>query len=136
MNRVALLLPALLCLLACSPSFGAEKLDVCKGGHRVTCVVDGDTLWLNGEKIRLEAFDAPEVSEPKCPAEKQLGDKATARLTELLNGADWKLTKSGHKDKYRRTLGTISIGGKDVGDTLIAEGLAHRWIGHKTSWCG
>jgi micrococcal nuclease len=44
---------------------------------RRTCVVDGDTFWLEGEKIRIADIDTPEISEPKCDAEYQLGMKAT-----------------------------------------------------------
>ena len=129
--------------LACS-QFSASvaapvHLAICKPHQKntptKTCVVDGDTLWLQGEKIRLEGFDTPEVSEPKCSAEPRLGNNATQRLTALLNGSEWELARWGEKDRYGRTLATISVNGRHVGDTLIAEGLAHDWDGRKHSWC-
>lgn len=36
----------------------ALAIGMCGSGKRVTCVVDGDTIWLRGEKIRLQGFDA------------------------------------------------------------------------------
>ena len=33
------------------PAFAIEQ---CGSGKRVTCVVDGDTLWLRGEKIAVK----------------------------------------------------------------------------------
>ena len=31
----------------------------CGSGKRINCVVDGDIVWLKGEEIRLEGFNAP-----------------------------------------------------------------------------
>jgi len=143
MNHSPRLLLALLGALACWPCSVAVAapvhLELCKPHQRntptKTCIVDGDTLWLSGEKIRLEGFDTPEISQPQCSREKRLGNQATDRLAALLNGSDWTLTRSGEKDRYDRTLGTITIAGRDVGDTLVDEGLAHDWKGHKVSWC-
>lgn len=49
------------------------KLALCGERQRVSCVVDGDTLWLHGEKIRIADIDTPEVSEARCDSEYQLG---------------------------------------------------------------
>ena len=57
-----------LALLAAPLLIGADSVDPlfkpCHGGMRVTCVVDGDTLWLAGDKIRLADINTPEVSRP------------------------------------------------------------------------
>lgn len=34
----------------------------CMNGSRKACVVDGDTIWLDGKKIRVADIDTPEVS--------------------------------------------------------------------------
>jgi len=97
-------------------------------------VVDGDTFWMNGEKIRISDIDTPEVSSPRCAAEKARGDKATRRLQALLNEGAFEMAGSG-TDKYGRSLRTVSRNGRSLGDDLVDEGLAHQWIGHKQSWC-
>lgn len=56
----------------------------CFVGGGTNCVVDGDTIWLKGQKIRIADIDAPETHDPRCASEKQLGDRATRRLHELL----------------------------------------------------
>ena len=33
---------------------------VCGSGPRITCVVDGDTVWFEGVKYRFEEIDTPE----------------------------------------------------------------------------
>lgn len=45
-------------------------LALCGQGQRVSCVVDGDTIWLRGEKIRVADIDTPEVSSPQCSSER------------------------------------------------------------------
>src|SRR6185369_6931931 len=42
------------------------------GGGR-NCVVDGDTFWMDGVKIRIADIDAPETHPPHCARERELG---------------------------------------------------------------
>lgn len=108
----------------------------CVGGHRVTCVVDGDTIWYQGTKIRIADINAPEVSEPQCAYEAQLGARATERLTDLLNAGPFSFSAADREyDKYGRRLLVVSRGGKSLGETLVAEGLAERWRGYRRNWC-
>ena len=58
---------------------------LCHIGGGTNCVVDGDTIWLEGQNIRIADIDAPETHEFDCPEEKALGDRATLRLQELVN---------------------------------------------------
>jgi endonuclease YncB( thermonuclease family) len=116
-------------------------LDMC--GNRPntsdkTCLVDGDTLWLFGENIRLMDFDTPEPQTQICggAAEVELAHRASARLLGLLNGTDWTIERFGFDGtSSRRRLATIRIEGKDVGDILIAEGLARHWPDGQEFWC-
>jgi endonuclease YncB( thermonuclease family) len=55
------------------------------GTVRRTCVVDGDTFWLDGTKIRIADIDTPEIGRPRCDLEYELGMRATRRLVDLLN---------------------------------------------------
>lgn len=38
-----------------------RRMAICIGPVRRNCVVDGDTVWVDGEKIRLQSMDAPEI---------------------------------------------------------------------------
>jgi micrococcal nuclease len=107
---------------------------MCGEGKRVTCVVDGDTFWLKGEKIRIANIDTPELGKPACLDEMERAAKATRRLVELLNGGDLALNREG-LDQYGRTLATLGRDGVDIGDVLVAEGLARTWTGRRESWC-
>lgn len=102
------------------------------------CVIDGDTIRYNGESIRLEDINAPETHKSSCAAEKALGDRATRRLTQLMNEGPFELVHNGgdNKDKYGRKLRILERNGRSLGDILVAEGLARRWVGYRRSWCG
>jgi len=107
----------------------ALAIAVCPSvGPRQTCVVDGDTVWIAGEKIRLLDIDAPEM-QGKCPRESALAIRARDRLVVLLNTRQVTIERQG-KDKYGRTLARLGV----VGKMLIAEGLASRWPERK-DWC-
>ena len=108
----------------------------CEGSGRVTCVVDGDTIWYRGTKIRIADINTPEISRPACPREAALGERATLRLTALLNTGGFTLERKGRdEDRYGRNLRVVTRGGRSLGDLLVAEGLAERWRGRRGNWC-
>lgn len=103
---------------------------------RDACVIDGDTFWYRGEKIRIADINTPETSDPKCAYEAELGARATARLTELLNAGAFSLEPVDRaRDNYGRALFTVTRGGRSVGATLVREGLAEEWQGYRRQWC-
>ncbi|PZF75133.1 thermonuclease family protein [Aestuariivirga litoralis] len=101
-------------------------------------MIDGDTIEVNGERIRMLDFDTPEISESKCPSEYAKGQKAKFRLLELLNSGAVEIRAAGTRDsdKYGRKLRLVLVNGRSVGDVLIAEGLAWPWEGRRHAWCG
>jgi len=96
---------------------------------RHTCVHDGDTIWIEGEKLRLQTIDTPELN-GRCAAERALARRARDRLVELLNAKPPRIIDSGKRDRYRRKLVTIP----GVSDQLVREGLGRRW-GDRRGWC-
>lgn len=106
-------------------------------------VVDGDTVALGRERIRLLGPDAPEIKgHAHCPAERSAGRRAADRLRELLSGRPVDIQRHG-QDTYRRTLANLFVDGRDVGAQLESEGLALPWTpgwrAHRartTHWCG
>lgn len=114
----------------------SSELNKCGSGQRVNCVVDGDTIWLRGEKIRLMGFDTPETTTNICGGVKEtrLGAEATNRLIELLNESSFTVHRDG-EDRYGRTLAVIRVGDANVGDILVAEGLARYWPDGREFWC-
>lgn len=122
--------------VAASANRQSARFGICGGGARITCVVDGDTFWLNGEKIRIADIDTPEISKPRCPAELNRGNRARDRLAGLLNAGPFDLeTTDRAQDHYGRSLYIVTRGGGSLGQALVDEGLAV-WYGNgRPDWC-
>ena len=124
-------------LLMTTPTLAAEY-SICGKGPRINCIVDGDTIWHDGQKIRLMGFDTPEKGgRARCERERVLADKATTRLQALLNRGYVTFEFKG-KDRYGRALAVTRVSGNNVGQTLIREGLAKAYGGGKrdrSHWC-
>jgi endonuclease YncB( thermonuclease family) len=90
-------------------------------------VVDGDSLRIGHDDIRIEGIDAPELRQ-SCRnsdgREWPCGRAARARLTELLSGAEIICRQTG-KDRYGRTLAVCAAGSvRDIGEAMVLAGLA------------
>jgi micrococcal nuclease len=95
-------------------------------------------------KVRLKDIDTPETLHPHCEEELKKGLQAKARLRELLRGQLVTVMHSGETDRYRRSLGWLTLQDRtDAGSVLVKEGLALSWQGGSTAkasriahWCG
>ena len=91
---------------------------------RMLYVIDGDTLALAGERIRLLSIDAPETRDARCERERVAGYETKARVVDLLRfGRTVDIRRHGH-DGYGRTLAHVVIDGRDLGEQLVREKLA------------
>lgn len=106
--------------------------------HRV---VDGDTLdvWLIRKedtgvfaaglrRVRLAHVDTPELRS-KDPLERAAAAAARDRVQELARPGQLATVYDYGIDKYGRTLASIEVTGIDIGQTLLAEGLAAAYEG-------
>ena len=114
-----------------------RSFTLCHSGGAQNCVVDGDTIWLDGTKIRIADIDAPETHPPRCPSEANLGTRATQRLLELVNAGAFIVMTIGDRDQdqYGRKLRILVRDGVSFGDQLVGEGLARTWTGRREPWC-
>ncbi len=118
-------------------SGGSTSFSICGSARRINCVVDGDTFWMEGEKIRILDIDTPELHPARCAEEERLGQAAKSRLHDLLNSGAVTLHRAGRdRDRYGRLLRRVEVSGQPVGDMLIGEGLARPYAGGRRSWCG
>ena len=119
-----------------STSSVSEAFSICGSGQRITCVVDGDTFWFRGNKIRIADIDTPELSPPRCERERKRGLAAKQRLLDILNSGPISLkTTARDEDRFGRKLRIVYRDRRSVGDILVAEGLARKWEGSPRSWC-
>ncbi len=108
----------------------------CKWGGGKNCVVDGDTFYLNGDKVRIAGIDAPETHDYRCGSELALGNQATEMLHSLLNSGAVTMTSIDRdRDVYGRMLRNVAVNGQDVGEAMIAAGVAREYGRGRRPWC-
>ncbi len=94
-------------------------------------VIDGDTIKLNGETIRMIGIDAPESNTTRYGYVECYGVEATQHLKDLMkNAKEVKIEKDptqGDKDKYDRTLGYVIADGVDINQKMIDDGYAFEY---------
>jgi endonuclease YncB( thermonuclease family) len=87
---------------------------------------DGDSFRLGDDRVRLLGIDAPELAQD-CAApdgtDWPCGRAARDRMAALLSGGAVDCHPE-DKDQYDRLLARCSIGGQDLGELMVAEGLA------------
>lgn len=110
---------------------------LCAAGSGTNCVVDGNTFWQDGIMIQLADIDVPDASAGRCPSERQKAVAAKLRLQAILNDGTFVLSGSSRRDDDGGGKMRIAMrAGRSIGDQMVSEGLAHRWTGQSSSWCG
>lgn len=119
----------------CSAAFIATVAEADTVSGDSLRVIDGDTVALGDERIRLANIDAPERDgNAECDAERMLAEVASLQLWQILQSGPVTIERTG-RDRYGRTLATLSVDGRDVGETLIEGQLAVNWVGRRHDWC-
>lgn len=87
-------------------------------------VIDGDTLEISGEKIRLIGIDAPEMHKCKKSGCIPIDPiKSKQNLENLVAGAKIEITRHG-TDVFGRTLANVSANGTDLACWQLKNNLA------------
>ena len=88
-------------------------------------VVDGDTIVLNGEKIRFSGIDTPELKQTCMKGEQKVfcGMFAKMLLIKKIGNETPKCISEG-KDAYKRTLAECFINGESLSGFLVRSGYA------------
>ena len=91
--------------------------------------VDGDSLTIGEEHVRLYAIDAPEVGQP-CTSGGDCGAKAKEFLGTLINGRTVECSRKGDDDLYGRMIAQCTADGIDIGREMVRSGhaMAYRSI--------
>ena len=88
-------------------------------------IVDGDTIHLNGEKIRFTGIDTPELKQTciKDGVKDLCGITAKHILIEKIGDNKVECINEG-KDRYKRTLAECFVNGESLSSYLVRSGYA------------
>ncbi len=124
--------------LVAATEYPATLVEV-KDGDTVRLAIHvwpGQTITTN---VRVVGIDTPEKGwRAKCPKEAGLGMAATAYTTEFVSGEGQITIRNVKHGKFAgRMLGSVSMSGIDLGQALLAAGLAREYDGggKRSSWC-
>lgn len=126
---VALLWTAIGCALAA----GASAQEI--AGQAT--VVDGDTLTVGGQRVRLWGIDAPE-SHQACSrggSRYQCGSEATLHLWTLVASGAVRCEVKTH-DRYKRAVAVCRSQGRDVGAEMVRAGWALAFVRYSSEYVG
>ena len=109
-----LFLYVFLVLIFCNTSFGDNLR-----------IVDGDTIVLNGEKIRFSGIDTPELKQTCMSGDQKVfcGMFARMLLVKKIGNEMPECIREG-KDAYKRTLAECFINGESLSAFLVRSGYA------------
>ena len=88
-------------------------------------VVDGDTIHLNGEKIRFTGIDTPELKQTclKDGVKDPCGVSAKKILIDKIGNNNVECISEG-KDQYKRTLAECFVNNESLSSYLVRSGYA------------
>ena len=98
-------------------------------------VVDGDTIVLNGEKIRFLGIDTPELKQTclKDSEEVRCGMIAKKLLVKKI-GNNTPICIGEKKDFYKRTLAECFVNGESLSKFLVRRGYAFAYRKYSTKF--
>lgn len=111
-------------LVACQPSTASLVQDKDNQLAGTASVIDGDTIEIHGERIRLDGYDSPERGSRCGPV--NVYKEAAFALSDFI-GRDTVTCNISGSDRYGRKIGKCEAGGKSLAEFMVSEGWARDW---------
>ncbi|MDC3036483.1 thermonuclease family protein [Candidatus Pelagibacter sp.] len=118
LNKIKLFLVISICLIFFFLTYFDVKSSELK-------IIDGDTINLNGEKIRFSGIDTPEIKQ-KCTKNNEVimcGIEAKELLINKIKNNKINCVREG-KDQYKRTLAECFVNDLSLSSYLVKSGYA------------
>ena len=98
-------------------------------------IIDGDTIILNGEKIRFSGIDAPELKQTCLQGDQEVGCGMSAKMLLVKKiGNNIPECISEGKDVYKRTLAECFVNGESLSKFLVRSGYAFAYRKYSTKF--
>ena len=98
-------------------------------------VIDGDTIVLNGEKIRFSGIDTPELKQTCLKDNEEVGCGMFAKMLLVKKiGNNTPICIGKEKDFYKRTLAECFVKGESLSKFLVRSGYAFAYRKYSTKF--
>jgi len=89
-------------------------------------ITDGDTIKINGEKIRFGGIDAPEKKQICSLNGKKIfcGKISSEKLKEIIDKKIVECIKEKNRDKYNRIIAECFVNGDSISKNMVKNGYA------------
>jgi endonuclease YncB( thermonuclease family) len=135
MHRKQMGIAAVFAVIAIVSSSSACGNDDLTGSARV---IDGDTIAVGFQHVRLQGIDAPETDQVCLDAQGErwtCGLAARERLSAHIAGRAVRCASRG-EDRYGRMLATCSAGGENLNGWMVREGWALAYVQYSREYIG
>ncbi|MER9412898.1 thermonuclease family protein [Mesorhizobium sp. M0589] len=102
-------------------------------------MVDGDTIEIHGQRIRVNGIDSPESAQICLDASNKkyrCGQKASLALSDFLETHQPASCIEVDRDRYRRVVAVCTAGGVDIGEWMVRQGFAIDWPKYSAGFYG
>ncbi|HEY8433196.1 MAG TPA: hypothetical protein VIK68_01145 [Sphingomicrobium sp.] len=111
----------------------AAQYGQCYNAEGTNCVLDGDTIYVAGQRIDIAGIAVPKIQGAECPDERTRGIDSAVQLADLLNSG--KVTLGANiREPDGAVRRKVAVAGNDVGVAMIAAGAAREY-GDTNGWC-
>ena len=98
-------------------------------------IIDGDTIVLNGEKIRFSGIDTPELKQTCLKDNEEVGCGMFAKMLLVKKiGNNTPICIGKEKDFYKRTLAECFVKGESLSKFLVRSGYAFAYRKYSTKF--
>jgi len=111
----------------------AARFSQCYDAEGSNCVLDGETIYVQGQKVLIAGVTAPKIQSARCDDERSRGIDSAVRLADLLNSG--KVTVGPLvREPDGQVRNKVEVGGNDLATAMIGAGMA-RDYGSSGGWC-
>ena len=112
----------------------AVKFGQCYNSDGSNCVLTGDTIYVDHQRVQIAGIEAPGINAAACRKERDRGIDAAVGLSGLLQSGEVTVNPI-FRDEYGRAVSKVQVNGRDVADYMTSHSFVRAYTGEKQKWC-